>query len=45
MNIFLDGISFKYKREIILQGIDTYDEVLKKKKGNFNGENLFNKQC
>ena len=30
MNIFLDGVTFAYKRDILLQGITTYDAALKR---------------
>ena len=30
MNIFVDGISFQYKRDILLRGITTYDQALKR---------------
>jgi hypothetical protein len=30
LNIFLNGLLFKYKRDILLQGISTYDDALKR---------------
>jgi hypothetical protein len=30
LNVFLNGLLFKYKRDILLQGISTYDEALKR---------------
>jgi hypothetical protein len=30
MNLFVDGISFEYKRDILLRDIKTYDEALKR---------------
>jgi hypothetical protein len=30
LNVFLDGLLFKYKRDILLQGISNYDDALKR---------------